>query len=241
MRKPDDYAKNRDNDSIGSRLLFSRTQIIRLFQRFIKEAAPISVEFEDRENMLVTRALDLDERTNRVFYAFGDYKATNALIFQSKQLFFNLDAQRVRYRFVGTTAGDALRNGAPVFHLPLPESVLESDRRARDRHRIPQVRAPDVSLRLPDGSVIRGILADVSEDGLGVIDVDGNLNFRTGTDIPGCVIELGGRERIRVDLKVLYVALVPDKAGKNVRRMGIQLLSRPEEFDTLLKAFIVEL
>lgn len=55
------------------------------------------------------------------------------------------------------------------------------------------------------------------------------------------MIELSTRERIRVDLKVLYVSLVPDKDGKNVRRMGIQLHLRPEAFNTLLKAFTVEL
>ena len=191
--------------------------------------------------MIVTRALELDERANRVLYAFGDYKANDAIIFQSKQLFFNSDAQRVRYRYVGSGAGDALREGTAAFYVPLPDSVLESDRRARERLHIPQVCAPEVSLRLPDGSVIRGILSDLSEEGIGIVDVDGGYNLGTGTDIPGCVIELSTRERIRVDLKVLYVSLVPDKDGKNVRRMGIQLHLRPEAFNTLLKAFTVEL
>lgn len=115
--------------------------------------------------MIVTRALELDERANRVLYAFGDYKANDAIIFQSKQLFFNSDAQRVRYRYVGSGAGDALREGTAAFYVPLPDSVLESDRRARERLHIPQVCAPEVSLRLPDGSVIRGILSDLSAEG----------------------------------------------------------------------------
>lgn len=137
--------------------------------------------------------------------------------------------------------GDALHDGTPAFYVPLPDSVLESDRRARYRHRIPQMCAPDILLRLPGGSVVKGILTDLSEEGIGIVDVDGDPDLRTGTDIPGCVIELGTRERIRADLKVLYVSLVPDRDGKNVRRMGVQVLLRPEDFDMLLKAFTAQL
>ena len=65
-------------DIAGSQLLWSRHQIVQLFRRFIHEDRPVSVHYGGEDSRMVTRALRLNPRLDRVYFEYGDHKAGNS-------------------------------------------------------------------------------------------------------------------------------------------------------------------
>lgn len=230
-----------NTDVAGSRLLWSRHQIVQLFRRFICEDRPVSAQYGDENRVMVTRALRLNSSFGRIYFEYGDHKAGNSEMLRSQQVQFSVEDGPGKSQFISPRIRDVLLDGTPVFHVPIPERVIQVDRRTHERIEIPQVSAPVVTLNLPDGRKAEGRLADMSAGGIGVIGLAEDLNVSTGTVIRNCLIQLGGSEQVSVDVEIRYTRGFMDAHGKSVRRVGFKLVSRPKEFSELLNSFTVEL
>ena len=228
-------------DIRGSRLLWSRHQILERLNRFIREDYPVSVHYEDESKMIVTRALGLNMRLDRVYFEYGDHKAANSDLLRSQEVQFSVENGSGQSEFSSPRVRDVLLDGKPVFHIPIPERVVEADRRLHNRIKIPQISAPVVTFRLPDGRKATGQLADMSAGGIGVIGLAADLKVRSETEIRNCLIELNDSERLVVDLKIRHARPFVDAEGKVTHRVGFSIASRPKEFSELLKAFTVDL
>jgi c-di-GMP-binding flagellar brake protein YcgR len=221
-----------------SQVIWSRFQIIRLLRGFIREERAISVEFEDEEEekLIVTRALQVNARTNRLAFAFGDHKRTNSDLLRSPKLLFSTEEGTMSYRFGTGGARDYLLHGELVFGVPLPDAVILSDRRRDQRLRIPDFAAPTVKMYFQDGTRFDGKLADLSEGGIGLMGLDSEVPVRKGAKLR-CLITLNQRDRIWLDVEVRFVRRMSGVTGK---RVGVRLLNRNPEFEKLLKVFRVE-
>ena len=228
-------------DVRGSRLLWSRHQILELLNRFIREDYPVSVHYADESKMIVTRALRLNMRLDRVYFEYGDHKTANSDLLRSQEVQFSVENGSGQSQFSCPRVCDVLLDGKPVFHIPIPERVVEADRRAHHRIKIPQISAPVVTFSLPDGRKAKGRLTDMSAGGIGVIGLAADLKVRSETEIRNCLIELNDGERLLVDLKIRHARASVDTEGKVTHRVGFSLASRPKEFSALLKAFTVDL
>jgi c-di-GMP-binding flagellar brake protein YcgR len=228
-------------DVRGSRLLWSRHQILELLNRFIREDYPVSLHYADESKMIVTRALRLNMRLDRVYFEYGDHKTANSDLLRSQEVQFSVENGSGQSQFSSPRVRDVLLDGKPVFHIPIPERVVEADRRAHHRIKIPQISAPVVTFSLPDGRKAKGRLADMSAGGIGVIGLATDLKVRSETEIRNCLIELNDGERLLVDLKIRHARASVDTEGKVTHRVGFSLASRPKEFSDLLKAFTVDL
>ncbi len=230
-----------NTDIAGSRLLWSRHQIVQLFRRFICEDRAVSAQYGDEDRMLVTRAVRLNSTFGRIYFEYGDHKPGNSGLLRSQQVQFSVEDGGSDSQFISPRVRDVLLDGVPVFNIPIPERVIQVDRRSHERIKIPQVSAPVVLFNLPDGSTAEGRLADMSAGGIGVIGLDADLAVRTGTVIRDCLIQLGGSENVSVDLEIRYARAFINTHGKRMQHVGFSLVSQPKEFSDLLNAFTVDL
>ena len=224
-----------------SRLLWSRHQIVQLFRRFICEDRPVSAQYAGDNGMMVTRAVRLNPSFGRIYFEYGDHKAGNSNLLRSKEVQFSVEDGRGKSQFTSPRISDVLLDGEPVFHIPIPERVIQVDRRLNHRITIPEISAPAVMFNLPDGSKAEGRLADLSSGGIGVIGLATEMNVRKGGVVRNCLIQLGDSEHVSVDLKIRYTHGFIDDEGMPMRRVGFSLVSQPKEFAELLKAFTVDL
>jgi c-di-GMP-binding flagellar brake protein YcgR len=230
-----------NDDLAGSRLLWSRHQIVHLLQRFIHEDHPVSVHYADEKRVIVTRALQLDRQLNRIYFEYGDHKGANSRLLRSKEVQFSVAHGADSTQFTSPRARDVLLAGRPVFQVPIPARVIQADRRLHRRITVPQISAPVVTFSLPGGRQVKGRLADMSATGIGVIGFAADEKVRTGTEVQDCVIQLDDGKQMVVDLKIRHAALLKGANGKPTHRIGFRLASRPKDFSDLLKAFTVDL
>ena len=232
--------RGRFNDGIaGSRLLWSRHQIVHMFDRFIREDNPVSVHYDDESRVIVTRALQLDRRLNRVYFEYGDHKAANTSLLRSEEVQFSVEHGGERSQFTSPRVRDILLDGRPVFHVPIPSRIIQADRRLHRRIEIPKISAPIVVFKLPDGRQVKGRLADMSAGGIGVIGLASDRMVQTGTLVHNCLIYLSDGKSVMVDLEIRHSAILKGSSGKATHRIGFRLVSRPKEFSDLLNAFTV--
>ncbi|MGD2140767.1 MAG: flagellar brake protein [Burkholderiales bacterium] len=227
-------------EAAGSRLLWSRHQIIDLFDRFIHEDRAVSVHYAEEERLIVTRAAHVDPNLDRIYFEYGDHKAANAQLLRSKEVQFSVEDGGRQAQFSSQSVRDVLLNGKPVFHISIPERVIQADRRLHQRIEVPQVSAPTVIFNLPNGRIARGQLADLSAGGIGVIGLAADLKVRDGTVIRHCLIQLVDGKRVLVDLEIRHSGVLMGNDGKLMQRVGFRLVSRPKEFAGLLDAFTVD-
>lgn len=228
-------------DVAGSRLLWSRHQIVQMFRRYVREDYPVSVHYADEDSVIVTRALQLNPHLDRIYFEYGDYKAGNSKLLRSKEVQFSVEDGPAKSQFSSPRVSDVLLDGKPVFHIPIPDRVVQADRRLHQRIKIPQISAPMVIFNLPDGRKAEGRLADMSAGGIGVIGLAADLKVSSGTVVHNCLIRLNNGERVLVDLEIRHAAVVVGADGKLMHRVGFSLVSRPQEFSDLLQAFTVNL
>ena len=228
-------------DFVGSRLLWSHHQIVLMFRRFIREERPVSVHYEDEDKVIVTRALHLDPELDRVHFEYGDHKASNAALLRSPEVRFSVEDGWGKALFSSPRIRDVLVDGQPVFQISIPDRIVWADRRAHHRIQIPQISAPVVIINLPDGRKAEGRLADLSAGGIGVIGLAADLKVKSGTVIRNCLIKLGNKDRVVVDLEIRHARLSMGTDGKLMHRVGFSLASRPKEFSELINAFTIEI
>ncbi|NIO39445.1 MAG: hypothetical protein GTO41_04100 [Burkholderiales bacterium] len=228
-------------DVAGSRLLWSRHQIIQLLRRFIREERSISVHYANEGKLIVTRALGLNTDLDRIYFEYGDHKAANSLLLRSHNVQFSMENAGGSSQFTSPRVRDVLHEGKPVFHSPIPDRIVQSDRRLHRRITIPEVSAPVVRFTLPDGRKAEGQLADMSSGGIGVIGLATDLKVPTGTLIYNCLIELNDGAGVLVNLEIRHSGAQIGADGRLTHRVGFSLTSRPTGFSALLKAFTVDL
>lgn len=225
----------------GSQLLWSRNQIVNLLKRFIREERAVSVNYAAEKRVLVTRALRIDADLDRLYFEYGDHKSGNANLFRSKEINFSVEDGEGKSQFVSPRARDVLLEGQPVFHVPIPDRMVQADRRAHDRIKIPDIAAPIVIFNLPDGRKAEGRLADLSTGGIGVIGVAADFDLLPGTMMRNCVIELDNNQDVYVDVEIRHAQVFINGLGQLEHRVGFRLLSRPQGFSDLLDAFTIPL
>ena len=237
---PTDHSGRFNTGAAGSRLLWSRHQIIQLLRSFIRDEQSFSVHYANEDKLIVTRALGLDPDLDRVYFEYGDHKAANSHLLTSQDVQFSVENGAAKSQFTSARVRDVLLNGKPVFHIPIPDRVVQCDRRLHKRFKIPEVSAPVVRFNLPDGRKAMGQLADISAGGIGVIGLAADLKVGSGTLIHNCLIELNDGAKVLVDLEIRHAAAQMGANGKLMHRVGFALASRPKEFADLLSAFTVD-
>jgi len=227
-------------DAGRSRLLWSRHQIIMMLRRFVREDRPVSVHYDDEDKVIVTRALGVDADRDRVYFEYGEHKANNTQLLRCPEVRFSFEDGSAKSQFSSPRIRDVLLNGQPVFQIPIPDRIVQADRRLHQRVKIPEVSAPVVVVTLPDGRKAEGRLADMSAGGIGVIGLAADLKIKPGTIIRNCLILLDDNERVVVDLEIRHGRVAMSADGRLMHHVGFSLASRPKEFSDLLKAFTVE-
>ncbi len=238
--KPIVRGGNFNSVAAGSRLLWSRHQIVMMLRRYVREDRPVSVHYDHQDKLIVTRALSVDDDMDRVYFEYGDHKTGNTGLLRSKEVRFAIEDGSSNAQFSSPRIRDVLLDGQPVFQIPVPDRIVQSDRRLHQRIKVPEISAPVVRINLPDGRRAEGRLSDMSAGGIGVIGLAVDLKVEAGTVVRNCLIQINDDESVIVDLEIRHARVAMGLDGRLMHHVGFSLASRPKEFADLLKAFTVE-
>ena len=238
--KPIVRGGNVNSVAAGSRLLWSRHQIVMMLRRYVREDRPVSVHYDHEDKVIVTRALSVDDDLDRVYFEYGGHKTGNTGLLRSKEVRFAIEDGSSNAQFSSPRIRDVLLDGQPVFQIPVPDRIVQSDRRLHQRIKVPEISAPVVRINLPDGRRAEGRLSDMSAGGIGVIGLAVDLKVEAGTVVRNCLIQINDDESVIVDLEIRHARVAMGLDGRLMHHVGFSLASRPKEFADLLKAFTVE-
>lgn len=220
-------------------LLESRIEICRLLVAISKAHHSISADVGS--HIFITHILHVDLRDEHLVVSFCANKELNNLVLESGTLHFTGSYLDAHIAFDLGAPTEVQFNDTPAIRYPLPASVVLYHRRDCPRASVP----PDVSLRCiaDEGGVMpfESRITDISRDGFGAIQYEGDINIAPGTILKGCRIMLPGSGAVVADLELRYtlIAIRPD--GSAAHRSGFRFLSQPPGLPALVSTFMQDL
>ncbi len=220
-------------------LLESRIEICRLLVALSKHNHSISADVGS--HIFISHILHVDLRAEHLVLSFCANKELNNLVLESGPLHFTGGFLDAHIAFDLAAPTEVQFNDKPAIQYPLPAAVVLYHRRECPRANVP----PEVSLRCiaDEGGVMpfESRIIDISHDGFGAIQYEGDINIGPGTILKSCRIMLPGSGSVVADLELRYtlIAIRPD--GSAAHRSGFRFLSKPEGLARLTGAFMQDL
>lgn len=220
-------------------LLESRIEICRLLVAISKSHHSLSADIGS--HIFITHILHVDLRAEHLIVSFCANKELNNIVLESNTLRFTGSYLDAHISFDLESPVEVLFNDTPAIQYPLPASMVLYHRRDCPRADIPA----NVSLRCiaDEGGIMpfESRIIDISHDGFGAIQYEGDINIEPGTLLKDCRIILPGNGSVVADLELRYtlIAIRPD--GSAAHRSGFRFLSKPEGLARLVGTFMQDL
>jgi c-di-GMP-binding flagellar brake protein YcgR len=220
-------------------LLESRIEICRLLVAI--SASRHSISADVGSHIFITHILHVDLRAEHLVVSFCANKELNNLVLESDSLRFTGSFMDAHISFDLSSPVEVSLNGTPAMQYPLPASVVLYHRRDCPRANVP----PEVSLRCiaDEGGIMpfESRITDISHDGFGAIQYEGDINLEPGTKLTACRIMLPGSGSVVADLELRYTLIDIRHDGSAAHRSGFRFLSQPEGLNRLVAAFTQDL
>lgn len=226
-------------------LLRSQIEICRILRALAGDHCPIFTELGD-DKLFVSRILLVEESEDYLVIEYGAEKSLNAAVFDKPALSFesNHRGARVMFRLSGPLDTTTLE-GKPAVRFAIPRTLIFahnwSQRRQAQRIGVPARMFLHCIAKNPDRDWFTSKITDVSQDGLGGMVYDKNVNLKVGTVLKECWINFPGGEPIPVDLIVRNTRTIVQSDGTAYNRTGMRFVQRPEEIQRLINMFWLDL
>jgi c-di-GMP-binding flagellar brake protein YcgR len=220
-------------------LLESRIEICRLLVAISKAHDSISADVGS--HLFITHIMHVDLRAEHLVVSFCANKTLNSLVLESGTLHFTGSFLDAHIAFDLGMPVEVSFNGQPAIQYPLPASAVLYHRRDCPRANVP----PDVSLRCiaDEGGIMpfESRITDISHDGFGAIQYEGDINLEPGTILKGCRIMPHGGGAVVADLELRYTLIAIRHDGSAAHRSGFRFLSKPDGLARLVGTFMQDL
>jgi len=220
-------------------LLESRIEICRLLVAISKARHSISADVGS--HIFITHILHVDLRAEHLVVSFCANKTLNNLVLESGPLRYTGSYMDAHIAFDLSTPTEVQFNDAPAIQYPLPPSVVLYHRRDCPRADVPS----NISLRCiaDEGGFMpfESRITDISHDGFGAIQYEGDINLDPGTLLKGCRIMLPGSGSVVADLELRYTLITLRPDGSAAHRSGFRFVSKPEGLARLVGTFMQDL
>jgi c-di-GMP-binding flagellar brake protein YcgR len=236
-----DTASQAKKPSPENLLYRSRMEICRILQALAQEHSSISANIK-HGHPFSSYVLAVDPVAGHFVIAFCVHKLINAMLLDLPSVEFTAtNRQGLHYTFEATSPEETRIDGEHAIQFSLPKSLLMHNRREFPRFPVP----PEVSLRciadeagyIPFESHIN----DISQDGLGCLIYDPDINLETGTLLHGCRIILPNGDAVITDLELRYAAKVTLPDGSLANAAGFRFCQKSDELAKLTNQFIQDL
>ncbi len=207
----------------------SDIEILYILRSMMKANALTTLTFGNSDGFILTNIIDIDLKHREVIFDYGTDQASNRCALKANKLNVFTLLNRVEIQFVCHDIEKIKFEGKSAFRARIPESLLRLQKREHYRIDMPANRRLKCKVPLPEGDYAEVVLHNISRGGLAFLDPDHKVNFESGADYRGCLLDLPGIGAIKLDLQVKSVSEITQRSGTKCLRAGLQFHEDTEE------------
>jgi len=224
----------------GQLLVRSGIEIGRLLGSMLEDGDAVTASVPP-QLMLLSKLVHVEPANGTMLLAYSDHKAANAAALEARALVLRCNHRGAQFAFSGDKPRHAAYAGQPCIQCGLPTAVLGmQQRRGLGRIQVPAQAMVRCDLRM-GLQVFASRLVDVSLDGIGALITDPTIPLCAGTRLEHARIRHAQAEPFLVDLEVRHVTRITLANGKQVSRVGCQVLGSRVVLEDLIRLFIIDL
>lgn len=217
-----------------------RREIVFYLNKLINDREPVTVMFNDGDDILLTMLLDLDDDEGRLVFDWGGSEQVNQSLLKASHAYFVANPVGVRNQFMTGRIEQTTYQGRPAFVTQMPEKFVRLQRREYFRLALPLSRRIPCVLRLgEEGRKLDSSVLDIGLGGVGFETRGDELPVELGQVIAGVAIDLGKFGSLRVDLEVRYIRQ-PNPEAKKPGKLGCSFVSLNSRQENDLQRFITQ-
>lgn len=209
---------------------------------FVRDNEPFAVFFNAGQETFMTTLLAVMPEKNLLVFDCSGSQDSNRAILQSGRNTFVGRPGGIRVQFTCGAVKEMIYGGSPALAVALPEYVIRLQCREFFRIETPRVKPLLFFGRLPDGSLLKQPLHDISVSGLGLTSAVAPEGLAVGVVLSDCRIALPGDA---VDLffnaVVRYLSELEARAGHRQWRVGLQFTDLSAGDENRLQRYIGKL
>lgn len=234
-----DLIPDQDNSRF---LVHNPLEIVRILRNLALRNAMVSAFFNAGKESLLTSVLHVAPEQHRVILDTNANEALNRHLLQADKIIFTTLLDQIKIQFLANHIASATYEAKPAFSIPLPEQVLQLQRRESFRLTLPNVHQVNCSLPAGNEPAYQLPIGDMSMGGISVsIGQFPDIQFEPGAVYPGCRIELPGVGVVEVSLRIQSIREVTLKSGKQSLRCGCQFIHLHPAMESLIQRYLFRL
>lgn len=223
-------------------LVSSRQEILRILRGLAHRNELVSAFFNGGKELLLTSVLEVDAERGSLLLDYGSNEQLNQRILGSEKIIFVTSLDKVKVQFVSQGIAAATFEGRSAFRAPLPQQVLQLQRREYYRLTTPIINPLKCVVPLEGGRLVEMPLTDIGGGGIGLmLGHPPGVELKTGELYPGCRIELPGIGVLEATLRVQNTFEVTLKNGNRTLRSGCQFVNMRPAMQALIQRYIIKL
>lgn len=232
-----------ESEDIGPYRLSSPIEVGFILRSLVQRADFITVYFNSGRDLLLTRILHVNQKTQQFIFDLSGHQASNdALLHTEKAIFVGLpDGVKVQFSTHDIRRVDF--EGSPAFIAPFPPDVIKLQRREFFRLHTPISTPYYCRLTLPKSEgPIRLDIHDVSLGGVGMW-LPKNLfeKIESGMKIEQAMFDFGPGGVMRGDIEVRNCRPVESRQGQTQYILGVKFINFTRSQEAALQKLISHL
>lgn len=230
-----------DNDD-SRFLVHNRLEIVRILRGLAHRNEMVSAFFNGGKELLLTSVIDVDADRDAAILDYGSNETLNQRILASEKIIFVTSLDQVKVQFVSHEISAATFEGRSAFRIPLPQQVLQLQRREYYRLTTPIINPLKCVVPMSDGRTVEMPLTDIGAGGIGImLGNPPGIELKSGEVFPGCRIDLPGVGVLEATLRVQSTFEVTLKNGSRTLRSGCQFMDLRPAMQALIQRYIIKL
>ena len=220
----------------------SDIEILYILRSMMKANTLTTLTFGNSEGFILTNIINIDLKHREVIFDYGTDQASNRCALKADKFNVFTLLNRVEIQFVCHDVEKIKFEGKNAFRARIPESLLRLQKREHYRIDMPVNRSLKCKVPLPEGGYTEVVLQNISRGGMAVLDLDHRVDFESGADYRGCLLDLPSIGTIKLNLQVKSVSEITQRGGIKCLRAGLQFDEDTEEKTlSMIQRYVMQL
>jgi len=204
-------------------------EILYILRSMKRANALATLSFDNEDGFILTTIIGINPKRGEVIFDYGTDEMSNMRALRVGKLNVFALLNRVEIQFICHDIEMIRFEGRNAFSARIPESLLRLQKRAHYRIDTPSTKHLTCRIPLPQGEYAGVLLQNISRGGMAVFDPERKIEFESGVDYQGCLIDLPGVGTAKVNLQVKAVSEFTRRGGLKCQRAGLEFASDTEE------------
>ena len=220
----------------------SDIEILYTLRSMMKSNVLTTLTFDNSDGFILTTIIDIDLKHRELIFDYGTDGASNRCALRANKFNVFTLLNRVEIQFVCHDIEKIKYEGKNAFRVRIPECLLRLQKREHYRIDMPTNRLLKCKVPLPEGDYAEVLLQNISRGGMAVLDPDHRVDFESGADYRGCLLDLPSIGTIKLNLQVKSVSEITQRGGIKCLRAGLQFDDDTEEKTlSMIQRYVMQL